>query len=106
VGVTAQVGEHMLRPGERRLAVGDPGLLAQLGEPRGKRRGLAEWSQATGEMQFAPVEGPPQAGAIAGAEGLRQGATSSTTASATSSAGPASAVSTSAYRWGRSTRVY
>src|SRR6058998_3656684 len=35
VGVVAEVGEHMFRPGERRLAVDDPRLLAErVTEPR------------------------------------------------------------------------
>jgi hypothetical protein len=35
MGVAAEVGEHVLGTREGRLAVHDPGLLAQLGEPRG-----------------------------------------------------------------------
>jgi hypothetical protein len=73
VGVAAEIGEHMVGPGEGRLTVDDPGVLAQRGEPRGKRRGRGERGQAAGEMQLAPVEGPPQAGEIAAAEDLRQG---------------------------------
>lgn len=72
MGVAAEVGQHVLGPREGRLTVDDPGLGAERREPRGKRRGRGERSQATGEMQVAPVEGPPQAGEIPAAEDLRQ----------------------------------
>ena len=62
----------MLGPGEGRLAVDDPGLPAQLGEPRGKRGGLGQGGQAPGDVQLAPVEGPLQAGERPAAEDLGQ----------------------------------
>jgi hypothetical protein len=34
MGVAPEIGEHMVGAGERRLAVDDPGRLAELGEPR------------------------------------------------------------------------
>ena len=74
MGVATEVGEHVLGPGEGRLTVDDPGLGAEFLEPGGKRRRLGEGSQAPGEMQSAPVEGPPQAGETPAAEDLRQGA--------------------------------
>jgi hypothetical protein len=49
--VAAEVGEHMLGPGEGRLAVDDPGLPAQLGEPRGERGALGQGGQAPGDVQ-------------------------------------------------------
>src|SRR5438876_105416 len=74
VRVAAEIREHMVGPGEGRLAVDDPGLLAQRGEPRRERGGRAERSQAASEMQFAPIERPLQTGEIAAAEDLGQGA--------------------------------
>ncbi len=74
VGVTAKVGEDVVGPGEGRLAVDDPGGLAQFVEPRGERRGVRESGQAAGQVQGPAVEGLPQAGEIAATEDLGQGA--------------------------------
>ena len=73
VGVVAEVGEHLLGPGEGRLAVDDPRLLAELVAPRGKRRGLGQRRQPAGAVQLAPVEGLLQAGQIPASEDLGQG---------------------------------
>jgi hypothetical protein len=79
VGIAAEVGEHVLRAGEGRLAVDDPGLLAQLAgllaqlaEPRGKGRGVGEGREAAGHVEVAPVEGPLQTSEIPAAEDLGQ----------------------------------
>ena len=74
MGVATEIGEHMLGSGKRGLAVDDPRRLAQFGKPRSEGRWLSEGGQAVGEMSFTPIERPLQAGEIAPAEDLSQGA--------------------------------
>jgi hypothetical protein len=73
VGVAAEVGEDVLGAREGGLAADDPGLLAQLAEPRGQGCQLREGGQAAGDVQVVPVEGALQAGEIPAAEDLREG---------------------------------
>jgi hypothetical protein len=74
VGVAAEISEDVFGPREGGLTVDDPGLGTECLEPRGERRGRGERGQTPGEMEVAPVEGPPQTGEIPAAEDLRQGA--------------------------------
>src|SRR3989442_13767190 len=59
VGVAAEIREHMVGPGEGRLAIDDPGLLAQLGGPRPKRRGGARGGPGAPGSQVPPNRSPP-----------------------------------------------
>src|SRR6266511_141877 len=70
VGVAAEIGEHVVGPGEGRLAVDDPGRPAEFGEPGGEGRRLGEGRQGAREMQLTPLEGSPQTGQIAAPEEL------------------------------------
>src|SRR5712691_5211323 len=74
VRVAPEVGEHVIRAGEGGLAVHDPGLLSQLGDPRAEGRRLSERGDPAGAMQGAAREGALQPRQIAAAEDLRQGA--------------------------------
>src|SRR2546427_2785679 len=74
VRVAAEIGEYMFGAGEGRLAVDDPGVLAQLGEPRGPRRRLRESREAAREVQLAAIEGALQASEKPAAEDFGEGA--------------------------------
>jgi hypothetical protein len=72
VSVAAEVGEDMLGARKGRLAVDDPGLQAQRGEPRCEGGGLGQGGQPASEVQGAPVEGALQPSEIPPATDLGQ----------------------------------
>jgi len=60
VGVAAEIAEHLLRPGERRLGVDDPldpGQGIELGGEAGR---LGQGGEHTGKAEFAPGVGGAQ----------------------------------------------
>jgi hypothetical protein len=52
VGVSRQIGEHRFRPGERRLGVHDPTLLAERRQVTEKGTSLAQADVVTEELEM------------------------------------------------------
>jgi hypothetical protein len=60
VSVAAEISEHLLGPGERRLGVDDPVDLGCRVEPSGERGGVGQARERAGKAEFVVGEGGAQ----------------------------------------------
>lgn len=56
-GVSAEIGEHLVRTAERRLCIDDPFDAPRLREMAGEHDGVVEMGEVVEEVQFALSEG-------------------------------------------------
>ncbi len=72
MGIAAQVRDHLLGRGKRRLGIDDPGVLLQRSDEAGKNLGVGQGSRGTREAQDILSVGPLEAREILAAQDLGQ----------------------------------